>query len=119
MNDLDVKINSLPSHFPLLQITLVHLDIKDVKKLINYITEEAKAEISADYGKISTSTTGIILRKIIELEQQGGDFFFGEKSFEIDDLLRIDENGKGYVNILRLTEPCKARIIKLPWNRRS
>ena len=80
------------------------LDLKDVKKLINYITEEGKSEISADYGKISTSTTGIILRKIIELEQQGGDFFFGEKSFEIDDLLRIDENGKGYVNILRLTD---------------
>lgn len=80
------------------------LDLKDVKKLINYITEDGKAEISADYGKISTSTTGIILRKIIELEQQGGDIFFGEKSFEIDDLMRIDENGKGYVNILRLTD---------------
>lgn len=80
------------------------LDLKDVKKLINYITEEGKEEISADYGKISTSTTGIILRKIIELEQQGGDIFFGEKSFEIDDLMRIDENGKGYVNILRLTD---------------
>ena len=80
------------------------LDLKDVKKLINYITEEGKAEISADYGKISTSTTGIILRKIIELEQQGGDIFFGEKSFEIDDLMRLDENGKGYVNILRLTD---------------
>lgn len=80
------------------------LDLKDVKKLINYTTEEGKAEIAADYGKISTSTTGIILRKIIELEQQGGDIFFGEKSFEIDDLMRIDENGKGYVNILRLTD---------------
>lgn len=80
------------------------LDLKDVKKLINYITEEGKAEIAADYGKISTSTTGIILRKIIELEQQGGDIFFGEKSFEIDDLMRLDENGKGYVNILRLTD---------------
>ena len=38
------------------------------------------------------------------MEQQGGDFFFGEKSFEIDDLMRIDENGNGYVNILRLTD---------------
>jgi DNA helicase HerA-like ATPase len=80
------------------------LDLKDIKKVINYITEEGKAEIEEHYGKISTSTTGIILRKIIELEQQGGDIFFGEKSFEIDDLMRIDENGKGYVNILRLTD---------------
>ncbi|PJE42117.1 MAG: ATPase [Flavobacterium sp.] len=80
------------------------LDLKDIKKVINYITEEGKEEIQEHYGKISTSTTGIILRKIIELEQQGGDIFFGEKSFEIDDLMRIDENGKGYVNILRLTD---------------
>ena len=80
------------------------LDLKDFKKVINYITEEGKDEITESYGKISTSTTGIILRKIIELEQQGGDLFFGERSFEIDDLMRIDENGKGYVNILRLTD---------------
>ncbi len=80
------------------------LDLKDIKKVLNYITEEGKDEISEEYGKISTATTGTILRKIIELEQQGGDLFFGEKSFEIDDLLRIDENGKGYINILRLTD---------------
>jgi DNA helicase HerA-like ATPase len=80
------------------------LDIKDIKKVINYITEEGKDEITENYGKISTATTGTILRKIIELEQQGADLFFGEMSFEIDDLMRIDENGKGYVNILRLTD---------------
>lgn len=80
------------------------LDLKDIKKVMNYITEEGKEEISEEYGKISTATTGTILRKIIELEQQGGDIFFGEKSFEIDDLMRIDENGYGYVNIVRLND---------------
>nr|WP_315198312.1 helicase HerA-like domain-containing protein [uncultured Flavobacterium sp.] len=80
------------------------LDLKDIKKVINYITNEGKSEIEESYGKISTSTTGTILRKIIELEQQGADLFFGELSFEIDDLLRIDENGKGYINIIRLTD---------------
>jgi DNA helicase HerA-like ATPase len=80
------------------------LDLKDIKKVLNYITEEGKDEITSNYGKISTATTGTILRKIIELEQQGGDLFFGELSFEIDDLMRIDENGKGYVNIIRLTD---------------
>ncbi|CAC9973310.1 helicase HerA-like domain-containing protein [Flavobacterium panici] len=80
------------------------LDLKDIKKVINYITEEGKEEIAASYGKISTATTGTILRKIIELEQQDGDLFFGELSFETDDLMRIDENGKGYVNIIRLTD---------------
>lgn len=84
--------------------TIPLLDIKDIKKVINYITEEGKDEITASYGKISTATTGTILRKIIELEQQGADLFFGEKSFEIDDLMRIDENGKGYINIIRLTD---------------
>ncbi|HSD06429.1 helicase HerA-like domain-containing protein [Flavobacterium sp.] len=80
------------------------LDLKDIKKVINYITDEGKSEIEESYGKISTSTTGTILRKIIELEQQGADLFFGELSFEIDDLLRIDESGKGYINIIRLTD---------------
>ena len=80
------------------------LDLKDIKKVINYITEEGKAEIEEHYGKISTSTTGTILRKIIELEQQGADVFFGEMSFEINDLMRINENGKGYINIIRLTD---------------
>ncbi|WP_298221556.1 helicase HerA-like domain-containing protein [Flavobacterium sp.] len=80
------------------------LDLKDIKKVINYITEEGKDEIETNYGKISTSTTGTILRKIIELEQQGADLFFGETSFDINDLMRFDENGKGYVNIIRLTD---------------
>jgi len=80
------------------------LDLKDLKKVINYITEEGKETIETNYGKISPSTTGTILRKIIELEQQGGDLFFGELSFDINDLLRFDENGKGYVNIIRLTD---------------
>ncbi|MGO4905575.1 helicase HerA-like domain-containing protein [Flavobacterium sp. W20_MBD1_R3] len=80
------------------------LDLKDIKKVIHYITEEGKDEIEKHYGKISTATTGTILRKIIELEQQGADLFFGEMSFDIGDLMRIDENGQGYINILRLTD---------------
>jgi DNA helicase HerA-like ATPase len=80
------------------------LDLKDMKKLLQYATEEGKDEIAGEYGKISTATTGIILRKIIELEQQGADIFFGERSFEVDDLLRLDETGKGYINIVRLSD---------------
>jgi uncharacterized protein len=80
------------------------LDIKDMKKVIQYVSEEGKEELERDYGKISTSSTGIILRKIIELEQQGADLFFGELSFDINDLMRIDKNGNGYINIMRLTD---------------
>ncbi len=80
------------------------LDLKDFKKVLQYATGEGRKEFQAEYGRISTSSTGTILRKIIELEQQGADRFFGEKSFEVDDLTRIDENGNGYINIIRLTD---------------
>ncbi|MCR9265583.1 MAG: DUF853 domain-containing protein [Flavobacteriaceae bacterium] len=80
------------------------LDLKDFKKVLQYATGEGKEEFQKAYGRISTSSTGTILRKIIELEQQGADIFFGEKSFDVEDLVRIDENGRGYVNIIRLTD---------------
>ena len=80
------------------------LDLKDIKKVIQYVSEEGKEDIEDEYGKISTSSTGIILRKIIELEQQGADLFFGELSFDINDLMRTDKNGNGYINIIRLTD---------------
>ncbi|MEM9680247.1 MAG: helicase HerA-like domain-containing protein [Bacteroidota bacterium] len=80
------------------------LDIKDFKKILQYATNEGKEEFQEAYGRISTASTGAILRKLIELEQQGGDLFFGEKSFDTQDLLRIDDNGRGYINIIRLTD---------------
>jgi len=80
------------------------LDLKDLKKVIQYATEEGKTEIDRDYGKISPATTGIILRKILELEQQDAELFFGELSFDIKDLMRRDREGNGYVNIIRLTD---------------
>ena len=80
------------------------LDLKDFKKLLQYATEEGKKDMEREYGRMSPASTGSILRKIVELEQQGGDLFFGEKSFDTDDLLRVDKNGMGYINILRLTD---------------
>ncbi|SEQ12339.1 hypothetical protein SAMN05421824_1224 [Hyunsoonleella jejuensis] len=80
------------------------LDLKDFKKILQYATQEGKQEFTESYGRISTASTGAILRKIIELEQQGADLFFGETSFDVDDLLRVDEDGRGYINIIRLTD---------------
>ncbi len=80
------------------------LDLKDLKKVIQFVTEEGREEMDRTYGKISPATTGIILRKVMELEQQDADLFFGELSFEINDLLRRDRNGNGYINIIRLTD---------------
>ncbi len=80
------------------------LDLEDLKKVLRYATEEGKEEFQSAYGRISTSSTGAILRKLIELEQQGADLFFGERSFEVKDLVRKDSNGHGYVNVIRLTD---------------
>jgi uncharacterized protein len=80
------------------------LDLTDMKKVLNYISNEGKVEITQEYGAISTASIGTILRKIIELEQQGADLFFGERSFDVDDLCRLDENGKGYISVLRVTD---------------
>jgi uncharacterized protein len=57
-----------------------------------------------DDSKISTTSTGTILRKVIELQQQGADIFFGEKSFEVEDLMRINDKGQGMINILRVMD---------------
>jgi len=80
------------------------LDLKDFIKVLQYIGDEGKAEIEKTYGKISTSSTGTILRKVIELQQQGADIFFGEKSFEVDDLMRIADDGRGIISILRVND---------------
>lgn len=85
------------SRFPL-------LDLKDFIKVLQYIGNEGKEEMEKNYGKVSTSSTGTILRKVIELQQQGADLFFGEISFEVDDLMRINDDGRGIVSVIRVTD---------------
>lgn len=80
------------------------LDLKDFIKVLQFVSNEGKAEIEKQYGKISTSSTGTILRKVIELQQQGADQFFGEPSFDVNDLMRIGDDGRGVINILRVTD---------------
>ncbi len=80
------------------------LDLVDLRKVMQYITTDGKTEFETAYGKVMTSSTGIIIRKLVELEQQGADTFFGEPSFDVDDLLRLDQDGRGIVHILRLTD---------------
>ena len=80
------------------------LDLKDFIKVLQYVGNEGRKELQETYGNISTTSTGTILRKVIELQQQGADIFFGEKSFEVEDLLRINDDGRGMINILRVTD---------------
>lgn len=80
------------------------LDLKDFIKVLQYVGNEGKAELQGVYGNISTTSTGTILRKVIELQQQGADTFFGEKSFEVDDLMRMSDDGRGMISVLRVTD---------------
>ncbi|AVR44084.1 ATPase [Christiangramia fulva] len=80
------------------------LDLKDLKKIIQYSTEKGKEDFEKEYGRISTASTGAILRQIVALEQQGAEIFFGERSFEVPDLLRKKSNGDAYVNVIRLDD---------------
>lgn len=80
------------------------MDLKDFIKVLQFFSNEGKKEVEAQYGKISTTTTGTILRKVIELQQQGADLFFGEPSLEMDDLMRISNDGRGMVSVLRVTD---------------
>lgn len=84
------------------QLPLV--DLKDFTKVLQYASQEGKDEWTKAYGNIATTSIGTILRKVVELQQQGADQFFGEKSFEVDDLMCIDDTGRGIVNVLRVTD---------------
>ena len=77
------------------------LDLKDFIKVLQFVSNEGKEELEKQYGKISSTSTGTILRKVVELQQQGADTFFGERSFDTDDLMRISDDGRGQVSVLR------------------
>lgn len=80
------------------------VDLEDIRKVLQYVSENpGKQELNSSYGTISPASLGTILRKIVALEQQGAAQFFGEPSFEINDLVRT-KNNRGVVNIIRLTD---------------
>jgi len=80
------------------------LDLKDLKKGLQYMIGDGKEEFRKEYGQVSSASVNTIIRKIIELEQQGGERFFGERSFDVQDLLFTNSRGLGQISILRLTD---------------
>ncbi len=80
------------------------LDLNDFTKTLQYVRGEGKEAFEKEYGRISSASVGAIMRRIVELEQQKADRFFGERSFDVDDLCRTDDEGKGMVSIIRLTD---------------
>ncbi|WP_460359461.1 helicase HerA-like domain-containing protein [Mycobacterium sp. ZZG] len=78
------------------------LDLKDLRSVIQYLTsEDGKSQLKA-LGAVSTSTAGVILRALVNLEAEGADTFFGEPELEPDDLLRVDASGRGVITLLEL-----------------
>ncbi len=80
------------------------IDLKDFRTALNYILEHDKKTVESAYGRISSASAGTIIRKIATLESQDGDAFFSEPSFEVNDLLEKDPDGRGKVSVLRLSD---------------
>jgi DNA helicase HerA-like ATPase len=84
--------------------TLPLINLEDLRALLNHLTsDEGKAKM-AEYGGVATATVGVIVRKIVELEQQQADAFFGSPEFDVADFLRTTDDGRGIVNILELAD---------------
>ncbi len=79
------------------------LDLKDLRRVLQFTTQEGKREVQKEYGAVSPATVNTIMRKLIEIEQQGAERFFGERSFDVNDLLQV-RDGKGVLHIVRLTD---------------
>ncbi len=78
---------------------LLLLDFDDLQQVLMTCANQAGA-LASQYGNISKASVGTIQRQLLSFESQGADRFFGEPAFEIHDFMRVDENGKGVINIL-------------------
>jgi DNA helicase HerA-like ATPase len=78
---------------------LALLDLKDLRALLTELAERGK-EIRTSYGNVSAATVGSIQRRLVVIEEQGGEKFFGEPALDIKDLMRTTGDGRGYMNIL-------------------
>ncbi|MDF2182263.1 helicase HerA-like domain-containing protein [Neptuniibacter sp. CAU 1671] len=78
---------------------LLLLDLKDLQKLLVFMAENT-SELTSDYGNVSKASIGAIQRRLLQLENEGGEKFFGETALELNDFLRTNEDGRGYINLL-------------------
>lgn len=79
---------------------LLLLDFGDLQSLLQWANENAKELSGSGYGNVSRQSVGAIQRQLLSFESQGADHFFGEPALEIDDFLKQDEEGRGYINVL-------------------
>ena len=78
---------------------LLLLDLKDLRAMLQFMAENA-AELRATYGNITAASVGALQRRLLVLEEQGGDIFFGEPAVSLADLMHVDFSGNGVVSIL-------------------
>ncbi len=78
---------------------LLLVDLKDLRAILSHVADNAKA-LTVQYGNVSKQSVGAIQRQLLVLEGQGGERFFGEPALRLEDFLRSDGEGRGYVNIL-------------------
>ena len=78
---------------------LLLLDLKDLRAMLQHVGENAK-EFTSEYGNISAASVGAIQRGLLQIDEQGGDRFFGEPMLDIHDFMQTDTNGHGLINIL-------------------
>lgn len=82
---------------------LLLIDLKDLKQVINFVNDN-RDEISKNYGNVASQSLSAISRKLLFIEDAGGDLFFGEPAIDINDLVRTDASGRGIVNILNASK---------------
>jgi DNA helicase HerA-like ATPase len=78
---------------------LLLLDLKDLRAMLQFVGDNAR-DITTEHGAVSAVSIGAIQRALLEIEQQGGERFFGEPMLDIDDFMRTDDRGRGVMNIL-------------------
>lgn len=84
---------------------LLLIDLDDFKELLKFSqTDAGILEIEKKYGRISSASVGTIMRRLIELEAQGAQYFFGEPAYDVKDLMRFDSENRGVISILRLMD---------------
>ena len=79
------------------------IDLKDLRLLLQYVAENSK-EYTVNYGNVASQSIGTIQRSLLMLEEQGGDYFFGEPAIELKDLFKTNDQGLGNINILHAVE---------------
>ncbi|HEY7738892.1 MAG TPA: helicase HerA-like domain-containing protein [Candidatus Limnocylindria bacterium] len=79
-------------------------DLADLRALLNHLDSDAGKVEMAEYGGVSGATVGVMIRKIVGLEQQDADAFFGQPEFNVADFLRTNPDGSGVISILELAD---------------